>query len=218
MTGNKTRIGLMFGSFDPPHLGHVETARISRDANSLREIWMAPVPLSPFKRKNTRKRASFDQKLAMCDIIATPYSDWLKVSPLCRDFNADYLRQLQSVKRTLEKLAEEQPDKEFVIVAGSDFRQKLLFSAQMLRIASTLTGKTTGMAGLNLAILQEISARLDRAAFTLGNIEVPEQARSDLTSSTKIVAQILAGENPVPGVPDDLLAHILKENIYTPEP
>jgi nicotinic acid mononucleotide adenylyltransferase len=208
----------MFGSYDPPHLAHVEAAALSLKKNRLKEVWMAPVPVSPFKRNSKRKRASFPQKMEMCKILASPYQDWLKVSPVCEGFRAGYLSQLQNVKRTLEGLTLQYPETEFVLVSGADFRQKLLMAVQMLRIAEMLAGTAHKNVALNLSLLAGIAERSAKARHVFENIEIPEQARSTLTSSTEIVARIIAGEKPIPGLPEALHEYIEREEIYAPSP
>ncbi|MBB64158.1 MAG: nicotinate (nicotinamide) nucleotide adenylyltransferase [Waddliaceae bacterium] len=43
------RIGFFGGSFDPPHLGHLELARSLMDAHGLDEVLFSPAQISPFK-------------------------------------------------------------------------------------------------------------------------------------------------------------------------
>ena len=46
------RIGLLFGTFNPIHLGHLAVAEFFADNTNLDEVWLVISPQSPFKEKN----------------------------------------------------------------------------------------------------------------------------------------------------------------------
>ena len=46
------KIGCLFGTFDPPHNGHVAIAQAMRTLAGLDEVWLVVTPLNPFKQGN----------------------------------------------------------------------------------------------------------------------------------------------------------------------
>lgn len=49
MNGNKN-IGLLFGSFNPVHVGHLILANYMKEIEELDEVWFMVSPLNPFKK------------------------------------------------------------------------------------------------------------------------------------------------------------------------
>lgn len=47
------RIGCLFGTFDPPHNGHLAIAEHMLRTAGLDEVWLVVTPLNPFKQGNT---------------------------------------------------------------------------------------------------------------------------------------------------------------------
>ncbi len=57
------RIGILGGSFDPIHLGHLGVARAAADALSLERVWLMPAAQAPLR--DTGPRVSIEHRLAM---------------------------------------------------------------------------------------------------------------------------------------------------------
>ncbi|MBT5799141.1 MAG: nicotinate (nicotinamide) nucleotide adenylyltransferase [Alphaproteobacteria bacterium] len=115
----KHPIGLMGGSFNPAHHGHLEIAQIARKQAKLREVWWLVSPQNPLK-KNT-DMMSFEQRLTNAKNLAS-HIPWLKV--------LDYEYQLQKAKCypknrassiiTLTHLCRQFPATPFVWIMGAD--------------------------------------------------------------------------------------------------
>lgn len=70
------RIGIMGGSFNPPHLGHLRMALVARRVLHLHQVWWLVSPQNPLKTAN--HMAPLAERLAMCNIMAQNHP-WLKV-------------------------------------------------------------------------------------------------------------------------------------------
>jgi nicotinate-nucleotide adenylyltransferase len=46
------RVGCLFGTFDPPHAGHVAIAEHMRTSQGLDQVWLVVTPQNPFKLSN----------------------------------------------------------------------------------------------------------------------------------------------------------------------
>lgn len=75
----KLRLGLMGGTFDPIHIGHLVTAEAARDQFSLDEVVFIPSGNPPHKRERVVTEAS--ERLMMC-ILATVTNPFFKVSAM----------------------------------------------------------------------------------------------------------------------------------------
>ena len=63
------RIGLLGGTLDPIHIGHLRSAEEIREALELDEIWFMPAALPPHKEPSTL--TSFAHRLAMVELAVT---------------------------------------------------------------------------------------------------------------------------------------------------
>jgi nicotinate-nucleotide adenylyltransferase len=76
-----SRIGILGGTFDPLHLGHIAVALAARDALDLRQVWLVPTRIPPHR---TGTRASIYHRFAMAALGALSV-DGLAVSDLDAD-------------------------------------------------------------------------------------------------------------------------------------
>ena len=74
------RVGVIGGSFNPPHLGHLEMAKVAKEKLQLDEVWLMPAVIISHKNVAENAKVSYDERFKMCQLLAEPYSDWLKVS------------------------------------------------------------------------------------------------------------------------------------------
>jgi nicotinate-nucleotide adenylyltransferase len=63
------RIGLLGGSFNPPHEGHVYVSEVAMKRLNLDAVWWLVTPQNPFK--TDIETVTFDERIAMCRKINT---------------------------------------------------------------------------------------------------------------------------------------------------
>ena len=61
------KYGVLGGTFDPPHLGHLEMAQAARAALGLDEVVIVPANRNPLK---TRQASPAKHRLKMCSLMA----------------------------------------------------------------------------------------------------------------------------------------------------
>lgn len=106
------RIGILGGSFDPIHNGHIHMALSAKEAYKLDEVWLMPAGHSPNKDENHMTSAI--HRLNMCrlavegipGLIASDYEIQ------CKEKSYTY--------RTFERLSEQYPEHEFFFIMGAD--------------------------------------------------------------------------------------------------
>lgn len=108
---SKTRVGLMGGSFDPIHLGHIAIAREARDALQLSHVLFLPSGRPPHK---AHLGASPAQRLEMTHLAVEPLP-WAQASDVevCRQgtiYTVD----------TLQILSSQHPEAAFYYIIGAD--------------------------------------------------------------------------------------------------
>ncbi len=107
------RIGIYGGTFNPPHIGHMEAAKKAVEAFDLSELLMVPGWIAPHK-KLPEGSASPEQRLAMLRLAAEGIPN-VTVSDI------ELKRQDVSYTwKTLEELHELYPDAELVLCMGTD--------------------------------------------------------------------------------------------------
>ena len=106
------KIGILGGSFDPIHKGHLYMAVQAHEAAELDEVWLIPAGHSPNKEETGMTDAR--HRFRMCQIAAQPF-DWLSVNRLEIDSS-----ERSYTYRTLEKLVEQYPLHQFYFIMGGD--------------------------------------------------------------------------------------------------
>ncbi len=104
--------GLFFGSFNPIHTGHLCIAEFMVEFGGLKEVWFIVSPHNPLKDKATL--LSDQYRLEMAE-AAIENDERFRVS----DIEFRMPRPSYTID-TLTRLSEQHPDRQFVLIAGTD--------------------------------------------------------------------------------------------------
>ncbi|ALX48144.1 nicotinate-nucleotide adenylyltransferase [Lentibacillus amyloliquefaciens] len=109
-------VGILGGTFDPPHIGHLIIAEEVRNAMSLDEIWFMPSHEPPHKQ-NAVADASDRAEMTERAIAGNPYFSvqTIEVNRLGKSYTFD----------TMKLLKEEHPDTNFYFIIGADMVEYL---------------------------------------------------------------------------------------------
>ncbi len=106
------RLGLLGGSFDPVHYGHLLLAECCREACALDEVWFVPAATPPHKQ--SRSLASAGQRLEMLQLATGG-------APAFRVCELEIQRKgVSYTVDTLEQIHREQPETELFLLLGAD--------------------------------------------------------------------------------------------------
>ncbi|SFD56095.1 nicotinate-nucleotide adenylyltransferase [Lentibacillus persicus] len=109
-------VGILGGTFDPPHIGHLIIAEEVRTAMSLDAIWFMPSHEPPHKRN---ANADASDRIAMTEkaVAGNPHFSVLRieVNRLGKSYTFD----------TMKLLKEEHPDTDFYFIIGADMVEYL---------------------------------------------------------------------------------------------
>ena len=61
------KVGILGGSFNPEHLGHIHLSEIAIKKLALNQLWWIPTSQNPLKAKNDF--LSFDERIKNCQIL-----------------------------------------------------------------------------------------------------------------------------------------------------
>lgn len=106
------KIGILGGSFDPIHNGHLNMALKSYEEYHLDEIWFIPAGHSP--NKNEEQMTDPNIRVEMCHLATDSYA-FFKVCDI--EVISD---EKSYTYRTLEKLSKLYPQHEFYFIMGAD--------------------------------------------------------------------------------------------------
>lgn len=108
----KSKIGLLFGSFNPIHSGHLMIGSYMAEFTDLGQVWFIVSPHNPLKEKSNL--LADHHRLAMANIA-------VEDDPRFRASNIEFhLPQPSYTIDTLTYISERHPDKEFILIMGSD--------------------------------------------------------------------------------------------------
>ena len=106
----RTRIGLLGGSFNPAHEGHIHISELARKHLGLSQVWWMVSPQNPLKDSN--QTAPLNERLAnACRFAEAP---WIHITALEQDFGTSRTWQ------TLHILKQRFPNARFVWLMGAD--------------------------------------------------------------------------------------------------
>ena len=106
------KIGILGGSFDPIHNGHLNMALKSYEQYDLDEVWLIPNGNAP--HKDSDKMADAMDRLAMCELVAAeyPFLKTCDIEIVSEEYSYTYI--------TVTKLQELYPEHEFFFIMGAD--------------------------------------------------------------------------------------------------
>lgn len=106
------RVGLYFGSFNPPHIGHTVVAESMLNAMKADEIWMVISPQNPFKDN----KDLLDEH-ARLSLVKRALDGHPQIKPCTFEF--DLPRPSYTID-TMRSMSEKHPEDEFFIIMGGD--------------------------------------------------------------------------------------------------
>ena len=195
------RIGLLGGTFDPVHCGHLAVARQVRDAGALDRVWLIPAARSPFRGA---PHASADHRLAMCR-LAVRDRPWLEV----RDLELSRPPPSYTID-TLRTLAKAHPDAVFTLIVGTDALEAMAAwrdTDSIFAISEVVAVARTGYA----AELPDDLLRDHPAAAT--RIRILHDAASEVAASD-VRRRLAAGDSLEGLLPGAVADYIRRHGLY----
>lgn len=197
------KIGIMGGTFDPIHTGHLMLAEWALDAAGLDQVWITPTGQSYMKAD--RKVLPGEERLHMAK-LATEGNDKLK----CLDMEIGREGYTYSYE-TMEQLKELYPEDAFYFIEGAD----CLFSMENWKCPERLFSSCIILAAMRGdSSFQELESKrkelLDKFGGKIQLMPFPQMS----ISSTEIRKRLAEGKSVRYMVPDRVLQYIQEKGLY----
>lgn len=109
---SKLKTGILGGSFDPIHWGHIALAVDIAEARALDEVWLVPAATNPHKKENGTTPAHHRLNMVKVAILGVP-------GLVCCDIEIAR-GGLSYTVDTLRMLLEQEPTRQFYLLMGDD--------------------------------------------------------------------------------------------------
>lgn len=205
------QIGILGGTFDPVHKGHIVLAMKAKEMFDLDEVWMMPSPNPPHKAKN--KVSDYRHRLQMLRIALEDY-------PSLSYSEFEILRAGKTYTyETLLGLNEQFPDVDFSFIMGADslfeienwMRPDIVMREARILVAFREYTVTDADREASLSELEKQIEYLN--AKYMARISIIRYNRIDV-SSGKIREMVLAGEDISEFVDKDVAEYIALHRLY----
>ena len=196
------RIGILGGTFNPPHLGHLICAQEAYLQLGLDRVTLIPARIPPHKPVEDEPGA--DHRLELCRLAFKGDEGRFEVS----DFEVRRERTSFTVD-TLQELHQRGPDNELYLVVGADIAAGLPKWREPERVLSLAT----------LAVAQRPGTERAEVERALGGLQGAQRARFfDMpeigVSSTMLRARVREGKPIRYLTPDAVVGYIDRHNLY----
>lgn len=191
---NKRKIGILGGTFNPPHFGHLIMANEAYHTLGLEQVRFMPNAIAPHKEASgvdTGKRLTMT-RLAIDGHPQFQLEDF-EISNGGVSYSYD----------TMAKLTEREPDCEFYFIIGGDMIESLHTWHRIDELVKLVQFVGIGRPGYQTD-----------TRYPVRMIDSPEMH----LSSTMLRNRVAAGRPLTFFVPEQVEAYIRKERLYGPEP
>lgn len=198
------KIGIMGGTFNPIHIGHLILAERTKEDYSLDEIWIIPTGCS-YMKKDVAVLPG-EERYQMVS-LAIEESEWMK----CLDIEIKRAGYTYSYE-TLEHLKEMYPEDEFYFIFGAD----CLFSIEHWKYPERIFNACKIIAAMrNDASAEEMQQKKQALESQFGaQIELYRFPRLEI-SSTELRERIRMGKSVNYFIPKKVISYIADKGFYT---
>ncbi|SEJ67436.1 nicotinate-nucleotide adenylyltransferase [Propionispira arboris] len=196
------RIGIMGGTFDPIHMGHLVTADAARMEYGLDQVVLIPDTCPPHKQQMAVTSVQHRYRMAL---LATDSNLYFNVLPLVEINGPSYT--IDTVKSLKKNYGE---NTELYLIIGSDLIRSLPHwygIDELLCLCKVIVAPRQGSIGAIKAVIHHFGETGKRRIFRLKTPELE-------ISSTEIREKVRAGKSICYIVPENVEHYINKEKLY----
>jgi nicotinate-nucleotide adenylyltransferase len=199
------RVGLLGGTFNPPHLGHLVCAQEALIQLRLESVVWIPARLPPHKPVDAD--IGMEHRLELCR----------------RAINGDTRFAVSDLEQrrdgpsytvdTLEELHSQMPDSEFFLIVGADVAAGFAAWREPRRVLDLATVAVAQRPGTSRSVVEDVMGRLAGGARSCF-FDMPEIG----VSSTMLRDRVRAGESTRYLMPDSVRSYIDHHHLYGGRP
>ncbi len=199
------RLGILGGTFDPVHYGHLLLAESCREQVSLNEVWFLPTAVPPHKRG--RNLTPVEARIEMLDLAIAGQEAF----SVCR-YEADQ-GGINYTADTLSYFHEQAPDRELFFLLGADMLHDLPNWRQperICRLATLVVVRRPGTPAIDIELLRPVADEEYLQRVRDSQVEMPAIG----LSATEIRRRVAAGESIRYHTPRAVEKYIEAEGLY----
>ena len=194
---SRLRLGLLGGTFDPPHVGHLAAALAVRDTMGLDRVDLL-VANDPWQKSSDRVVSPAALRMEMVQALVDGQAG------LGVDDREIRRGGLTYTVETLEELAKEQPDTEVFLIVGQDTANRIGTWHRYEEVLALSTLVIVNRAEDNSQLPEVLSgARLQNVSMPLVDV-----------SSTGIRSQVASGEDIASLTSESVVAVVRRHGLY----
>ncbi len=207
------RIGIMGGTFNPIHNGHIQIAKCAKEEYELDEIWFIPAGCPPHKQ--VQNFVSNEQRLHMTQLAIKGMEGFRLEDMELRSKEPSYSY------LTLTRLKEQYPDTQWYFILGEDslasfpnwVHPEIICSIAAILVAVRPENAHGILGGIDWeyhkmhAMIESYEAKYHGRFYLLRTPEIP-------ISSSEIREKIRAGQSVSYDLNKEVEAYIMKEKLY----
>ncbi|WP_133405911.1 nicotinate-nucleotide adenylyltransferase [Parashewanella tropica] len=206
------KIGILGGTFDPIHYGHIRPALEVREKLGLDKIWLMPNHIPPHKQGT---HTTSQHRLNMVNLVCQDHIEF----ELC---DIELQRETPSYTvKTLEELTEQYPEHQFTFIMGMDSLLSLEKWYQWQRLFDlcniAVTHRPDYQLNPTFIVKEWYKARLTNKDKAIGNIghifDIPVTPQP--ISSTQLREQLEEPKSTIPFLPNSIANYIKNNRLYT---
>lgn len=204
MDVKRKKIGIMGGTFDPIHVGHLILGEKAHEQLGLDKVWFMPSGNPPHKR-NREGRASDEQRVEMVKraISGNPHFELSLIEMNENGYTYTY--------RTLETLKQQNPDTDYYFIIGADSLYNFATWKEPARICGACTIVAASRNHIPAHSLDQqmtyLSQQFKGCFIRLDTMNID-------VSSQDLRRWLKEGRSLRYYVPDDVIAYIRNNHIY----
>lgn len=199
------KVGVLGGTFDPIHLGHVAAAEAAQHALGLDEIIVIPSRIPPHRSAPTT--ASAADRFAMAELAADGRPGWsasfIEIKREGPSYTFDTLTELRASRRS-----------QFFFITGADAFAEIATWSRYPAVLDLANFVVVSRPGITLDSLRErVPSAFDRSSTAQTRVILVEAHTPDV-SSTDIRRRVRAGESLSGLVPPAVANYIQTHRLY----
>lgn len=201
MLDKRTKIGIMGGTFDPPHLGHITVAQTAAEALQLDKVLFLPTGNFSYKKQSgTSAKKRFEMtKLAITDYPLFEICDIESSS-----------EELSFTCFTLEKLHKLYPDSHLYFIVGADSLDYMDRWKNPEMIFELCTVVAVGRRGFDISKAEQLKK--------LYNADIVAVKMAEVNISSTEIRQLAKEDKPYASmIEPQVYDYIRKEKLYCGE-
>ncbi|OMC79905.1 nicotinate (nicotinamide) nucleotide adenylyltransferase [Paenibacillus odorifer] len=195
------KVGIMGGTFDPLHIGHMMAAEAARDTYGLQEVWFMPSHIPPHKHE---AGVSGEDRLAMVQEAVKNHEAFCTLDWEVVRGGVSYTYE------TIRHLQEEYPHFDLYFIIGADMVQYLPKWNEIEELVQRLTFIGVGRPGTPL----DLDALPD---FIAKKVLLADMPLVDI-SSTMLRERAAAGKSIRYMVPEAVFDYVQRSGLYGIQP